>query len=317
MKFFLYIKLIAVILLSAIGPYFAFINYKPLNETSYFYVNEGASIRTTLNNLKPITTFDKIYLNIYMKLNDIDTLKVGKYEIKNLNLKDVFIKLSNGQTVIHKLIIRDGSNIYQINDELNNSYLNNDCINLDCIENKFPFKEGVLYPDTYFYKDLSDASLILQESHDRLYKSINEIWKLKPSNNPLKNINEAIILASIIEKEAGNMDEKKDIAAVFLKRLTLGMRLQADPTIIYGLLPNFDGDIKKSDILNKNNLYNTYMQNGLPPSPIAMSSISSIEAAITSAPGDYLYFVADSKTSHYFSKTYQEHLDMIKKLGLN
>ena len=88
-------------------------------------------------------------------------------------------------------------------------------------------------------------------------------------------------------------------------------------TSTYGLLPNFDGDIKKSDILNKNNLYNTYMQNGLPPSPIAMSSISSIEAAITSAPGDYLYFVADSKTSHYFSKTYQEHLDMIKKLGLN
>ena len=136
MKIFLYIKLIAVILLSAIGPYFAFINYKPLNETSYFYVNEGASIRTTLNNLKPITTFDKIYLNIYMKLNDIDTLKVGKYEIKNLNLNDVFIKLSNGQTVTHKLIIRDGSNIYQINDELNNSYLNNDCKNLDCIERR-------------------------------------------------------------------------------------------------------------------------------------------------------------------------------------
>ena len=95
------------------------------------------------------------------------------------------------------------------------------------------------------------------------------------------------------------------------------MRLQADPTIIYGLLPKFDGDIKKSDILNKNNLYNTYMINGLPPTPIAMSSISSIEAAINSVPGDYLFFVADSPTSHHFSKTYTEHLNMIEKLGLN
>ena len=95
------------------------------------------------------------------------------------------------------------------------------------------------------------------------------------------------------------------------------MKLQADPTIIYGLLPNFDGDIKKSDILNKRNTYNTYMIKGLPPTPISMVSISSLEAAITSFPRDYLFFVADSPTSHYFSKTYKEHKQMIKKIGLD
>ena len=95
------------------------------------------------------------------------------------------------------------------------------------------------------------------------------------------------------------------------------MRLQADPTIIYGLLPNFDGDIKKSDILDKSNKYNTYMINGLPPSPISISSLSSIDAAIDAVPGDYLFFVADSPTSHYFSKSYDEHLDMINQLGLD
>ena len=95
------------------------------------------------------------------------------------------------------------------------------------------------------------------------------------------------------------------------------MRLQADPTIIYGLLPNFDGDIKKSDILNKNNKYNTYMINGLPPTPISISSISSINAAKKSSPGDYLFFVANSPTTHYFSKSYDEHLNKIKELGLN
>jgi UPF0755 protein len=95
------------------------------------------------------------------------------------------------------------------------------------------------------------------------------------------------------------------------------MRLQADPTIIYGLLPNFDGDIKKSDILNKTNKYNTYMINGLPPTPISISSTSSIKAAKNSTPGDYLFFVANSSTTHYFSKTYDEHLSKIKELGLN
>jgi UPF0755 protein len=95
------------------------------------------------------------------------------------------------------------------------------------------------------------------------------------------------------------------------------MKLQADPTIIYGLLPNFDGDIRKSDILDKNNIYNTYMINGLPPTPISISSMSSIEAAILSTPGEYLFFVANSPNSHYFSRTYDEHLNMIKKVGLD
>ena len=95
------------------------------------------------------------------------------------------------------------------------------------------------------------------------------------------------------------------------------MRLQADPTIIYGLLPNFDGDIKKSDILNKRNAYNTYMINGLPPSPIAFASKSSLKAAILNSPGDYFYFVANSKNSHYFSKTYDEHKQAIKRLRLD
>ena len=95
------------------------------------------------------------------------------------------------------------------------------------------------------------------------------------------------------------------------------MKLQADPTIIYGLLPDFDGDIKKSDILDNTNKFNTYMIQGLPPSPISISSISSIKAASFAKPGEYLFFVADSKTSHYFSKSYDEHLNKIKELKLD
>ena len=107
-----------------------------------------------------------------------------------------------------------------------------------------------------------------------LDNKLTNLWDKKPQSNMLKNKFEALILASIIEKEAGNHLEKKDIAGVFLKRISLGMKLQADPTIIYGLLPNFDGDIKKTDILDKNNRYNTYMIKGLPPTPISIVSIN-------------------------------------------
>ena len=121
-----------------------------------------------------------------------------------------------------------------------------------------------------------------------------------------------MILASIIEKEAGNEIEKNKIAAVFLKRLDINMRLQADPTIIYGLMPDFDGDIKKTDLRDKKNPYNTYVIKSLPPTPIAISSKSSIKASILSEPGEYLFFVANKKGSHYFSKTYKEHLEAVK-----
>ena len=102
------------------------------------------------------------------------------------------------------------------------------------------------------------ASSLLNKSHNTQISILDNLWMNKNSNNPLKTKYEALILSSIIEKEAGNNKEKPQIASVFLKRIKLGMRLQADPTIIYGLLPNFDGDIKKSDILDKENLYNTY-----------------------------------------------------------
>ena len=222
-----------------------------------------------------------------------------------------------GKTYTHSLTIIEGMNVYDIEKELENSFLINDCRLLECIKTNYPFKEGVLYPDTYFYKKGMKASDLLNKSHKKLDDFLNTIWIKKSDIDILKNKYQALVLASIIEKEAGNHAEKPDIAGVFLKRISIGMKLQADPTIIYGLLPNFDGDIKKSDILNKNNKYNTYMINGLPPTPISISSISSINASIDSIPGEYLFFVADSPTSHYFSKTYEEHLNKINQLGLN
>ena len=270
-----------------------------------------------VNQLIPDSLFNKVLFRTFLKLESIDSFKSGEYDVLNKSLIEIFILFKEGKTITHKLTIQEGSTIYDLQKLLDNSFLINNCYYLDCIDNQYPFKEGILFPNTYFYKKDMLASSILKQSYNKLDLVLSELWSKKPPNNILKDKNEALILASIIEKEAGNDNEKSLIASVFLKRIEMGMRLQADPTIIYGLLPNFDGDIKKSDILDKNNPYNTYMIKSLPPTPIAIPSLTSIEAAVLSTPGEYLFFVANTPTSHYFSKTYDEHLSMIKTLGLN
>ena len=311
------IFIVSIVWLSFFGPYKAFLNSNPIQDKNFIDVYEGSTMYAVLDNLKLSSSINKLFFRIYLNTNSIKSLQAGEYNIENKDFKEIIDLLVKGKTYTHSLTIIEGMNVYDIEKELENSFLINDCSLLKCIKTNYPFKEGVLYPDTYFYKKGMKASDLLNKSHKKLDDLLNTIWMKRPDNDILKNKYQALILASIIEKEAGNHSEKPDIAGVFLKRISIGMKLQADPTIIYGLLPNFDGDIRKSDILDKNNIYNTYMIKGLPPTPISMSSMSSIEAAILSTPGEYLFFVANSPSSHYFSKTYAEHLNMIKKVGLD
>jgi len=311
------IFIVSIVWLSFFGPYKAFLNSNPIQDKNFIDVYEGSSMYAVLDNLKLSSSINKLFFRIYLNTNSIKSFQAGEYNIENKDFKEIIDLLVKGKTYTHSLTIIEGMNVYDIEKELENSFLINDCSLLICIKTNYPFKEGVLYPDTYFYKKGMKASDLLNKSHKKLDDLLNTIWMKRPDNDILKNKYQALILASIIEKEAGNHFEKPDIAGVFLKRISIGMKLQADPTIIYGLLPNFDGDIRKSDILDKNNIYNTYMISGLPPTPISMSSMSSIEAAILSTPGEYLFFVANSPNSHHFSRTYDEHLNMIKKIGLD
>ena len=316
MLFLRIIFIVSVVWLSFFGPYRAFLNSYPIIDKSLIDVDEGSSMYAVLDNLKLNSLINKLFFKIYLNTNSIKSFQAGEYDIENKDFKEIIDLLIKGKTHTHTLTIIEGMNIYDLEKELEDSFLINDCSFLVCIKTIYPFKEGILYPDTYFYKKGMKASDILYKSHKKLDDLLNSIWVNRPDNDILKNKYEALVLASIIEKEAGNHSEKPEIAGVFLKRISIGMKLQADPTIIYGLLPNFDGDIRKSDILDKNNIYNTYMINGLTPTPISISSISSIKAAILSVPGEYLFFVANSTNSHYFSRTYAEHLNMIEKVGL-
>ena len=311
-----FIFFIVLVLSSFFGPYYGYLNHIPSTSTKVLDVAYGENINKTISKISNLNLINKIFLNIYLNTEDINQFQAGEYEITNKTFKVIIDDLKVGNTITHKLIIKEGMNIYQLNELIEKSYLFNDCNMLKCIKSNFNFKEGILYPDTYYYKKSMLASNILQKSHDIMQIHLNEIFNNKNLSNNLTK-EEILILASIIEKEAGNEDEKIKISSVFLKRLSINMRLQADPTIIYGLLPNFDGDIKKSDILDKKNKYNTYMIKGLPPTPISIVSINSIKAAANAEIGEYLYFVADTPQSHYFSKTYEEHLNKINELGLN
>ena len=304
-----------ILSISIYAPYTAFIGDIPQKDDSILEVNNGDTINDVFSKFLPMNYFNNFFSKIYLYLNDIRSIQAGEYQIGNKSFSEIVSALQYGDTITYKLKINEGITIYELEKLINDSYLDNNCSFLKCIETDLPFKEGIMYPDTYFYKKGMQASEILNKSYERLDNYLNIKLNSVHTKTSLKKA-DVLILASIIEKEAGNNNEKLNIASVFLKRLSIGMRLQADPTIIYGLLPNFDGDIKKSDILDKNNKYNTYMIYGLPPSPISISSISSIDAAIEAEPGDYLFFVADSPTSHYFSKSYDEHLEMINKLGL-
>lgn len=168
--------------------------------------------------------------------------------------------------------------------------------------------EGQFLPETYYYtRGTSDLEL-LQRAHRLLQETLDRLWPERDPDISLKSPQEALVLASIIEKETALVSERPVISGVFHRRLELGMRLQSDPTVIYGIGPSYDGDIRKRD-LTTDTPYNTYTRHGLPPTPIAMSGAAAIEAALNPADGTALYFVAtgDPDGSHYFSDTIEEH----------
>lgn len=264
-----------------------------------------------------------LYFKWYARFTgDAGKLKVGEYSLKpTLYPEELLAIITSGRVLQYDFTIIEGWNFSQLRQALEKSpHLNqtlkgltNDEVMAALDLEGEPF-EGYFLPDTYFFpKNYSDADL-LKRSHAAMTKVVDEAWAKRQPNLPIKNKHELLTLASIIEKESGVASERPEIAGVFTRRLQKGMRLQTDPTVIYGLGDSYRGKIYQSD-LQRDTPYNTYTRNGLPPTPIAMPSREAIFAAIDPKSGKTLYFVAkgDGSGEHVFSATLDEHNKAVRE----
>jgi UPF0755 protein len=166
--------------------------------------------------------------------------------------------------------------------------------------------EGLFFPDTYYFEGGGSDLSLLKRAYHTLRAKLDQVWQGRAAGLPYATPYEALIMASLVEKETGAADERARIAAVFLNRLRIGMRLQTDPTVIYGLGEAYTGDLRKDDLL-ADTPYNTYTRAGLPPTPIAAPSEAALVAAMHPEPSQALYFVAKGAGRHHFSDTLEEH----------
>jgi len=172
--------------------------------------------------------------------------------------------------------------------------------------------EGRFFPDTYFFSSGMSDLAILSRAHKLMQTQLESVWRERAENLPYDTMNQALIMASIVEKETGQASERPMIAGVFINRLRIGMLLQTDPTVIYGLGDRYDGNLHKRDLL-ADTPYNTYTRAGLPPTPIAMPGIEALRAAVNPAPTSALYFVARGNGTHKFSASLAEHNQAVNK----
>ena len=291
------------------------LNQKVSSETNNsFVIDKGENLYSVLAELED--TYD-LHSTWWVRFNYIfreaPVIKTGRYNIlTNYSIKDLINAFENGDVQQFKFTVIEGTvaknNLKKLKDIIKEDI--NESLD-PALEGLF-LKEALIAPDTYFFSTQEDLIVVLENSRSYLDDYLESLWKEKPSGNPLKSIDEAMVLASIIERESLLASEMPTIASVFLFRLQKGMRLQADPTSAYGYYGEYGDKIGRA-VLDDNNQFNTYRINGLPPSPICYPSQGAIEAAIKSVPGNYLYFVAKGDGSHVFSKTYEEHNKAVKK----
>ena len=250
-------------------------------------------------------------------------IQTGEYELSaGITPAQLLDKIVRGDSVQYRITLVEGWTFQQALEALWNaenirSSLNNSSpteiaqrMNLD-----YENPEGLLYPDTYFYtKGTLDIELLLR-ANERLDTVLSQAWESRLGALPYANSYEALTMASIIEKESARNSERGLIAAVFVGRLDLGMRLQSDPTTIYGMGDRYAGNIRRADLLEET-LYNTYRIDGMPPTPIALSGEASIVAALNPTASDYLYFVARGDGSHQFSRNLEEHNAAVREYQL-
>ena len=247
-------------------------------------------------------------------------LRAGSYELSQGNTPlDLLRKLSRGEESLKAISLIDGWTFRQFRAALAKAEgLKHDTqgLNDDALMAKLGMPgvapEGRFFPDTYTYGKGTSELHVMERAAKAMNKQLAAAWKLRGPNIQLKTPEEALVLASIVEKETGRESDRTTISRVFHNRLAMGMPLQTDPTVIYGMLDNFDGNLRRAD-LRTDHPWNTYTRKGLPPTPIAMPGRNALKAAVQPAASNALYFVAKGDGTSYFSATLEEHNSAVNR----
>lgn len=325
MRFLFKYSLLVLLLLAGLAGGVWWWANKPIalrNSPLDFQVTAGSSLRSAITQMREAgINVDPTLLATLARFNKADTaIKAGSYAVKKgitpLQLLD---KLLKGKTTQGELTLVEGWTFRQWRVRMDNhpdlKHESRGMSEAQIIERmglSVISLEGLLFPDTYLFDKQSSDLELLARANRAMQRKLETEWAQRAAGLPYKTPEEALIMASIVEKETGRESDRNLVAAVFINRLSMGMLLQTDPTVIYGLGEAFDGNLRKRDLL-ADTPYNTYTRRGLPPTPIAMPGQASLRAALNPAPSEVLYFVARGDGSSQFSRTLDEHNNAVNR----
>lgn len=288
-------------------------------------VKPGMSLNAVARELQRDNLIDNYRYFVWMaKLRGkAGSLQAGEYQVDpGMTPGALLQRIVSGKVQQYVLTLVEGITFREMMEQINaNPYLTHTLNGLDAealmarIGHEGEHPEGRFLPETYhFPRGLSDVEF-LRRAYRAMAERLEYEWQKRENGLPLKTPYDALILASIVEKETGMESERPQIAGVFIRRLKKGMRLQTDPTVIYGMGIDFDGNLRRRDLLT-DTPYNSYTRNGLPPTPIAMPGADAVHAAVHPDDGNSIYFVARGDGSHHFSATLEEHNRAVTKYQL-
>jgi UPF0755 protein len=328
LKKILYLVLVALMLILGYVTSIKHLQSLNINFPEPIYtVKAGSSVQSLCRQWQQsaeLTSSDCLLLKLYTKLKpELATVQQGSYRVSdNMPLLSVLALFRQGKVAQFSLTFIEGQTLAQALQRLQFAeYLqqdvltDNDVLALVAWPHEWgdipQSAEGLIFPDTYYYTANSKASSLIKRATNALIKQVDAAWQQRLDDLPIQHPYQLLTLASIIEKESSYIPERRVVSSVFVNRLRKNMRLQTDPTVIYGI-KNFDGDIKRSDLRNPHP-YNTYRHAGLPPGPISLVSQTALMAAAQPETTDLYYFVSKGDGSHQFSTTLQQHNAAVQK----
>lgn len=310
---------LALLVLAGFLAWVGWFAFRPLPISVYpsqFTIAPGSSLKSVAAQLEKAHVLQESlrFRLIGRVLGYASRVQAGSYSIASpITPMELYGKLVRGEVTQAAVLLVEGWNFREVRQELaRHPQLEHKLVDmtaadlLQAVGAEETHPEGLFFPDTYYFDPHSPDVEVLRRAYQLQKGKLVKAWQTRAPGLPYKSPYEALIMASIIEKETGAPEERPLIAAVFVNRMKIGMRLQTDPTVIYGLGERFDGNLRKVD-LQRDTPYNTYTRAGLPPTPIAMPGEAAIRAALNPASSKALYFVASGNGRHQFSNTLEEH----------